>query len=196
MDTGDAPSASQEKQWVEACQAGDLAQFDPLYRQYVDQIYAYLYRRLLRKDSAEDLTSVTFMRALEKIHQYKSAKGPFAAWLYTIAKNALTDHFRTLRPHADIETVWDLSSDEDVEMNVKTQLAKSEVREALQKLDASKREVVLLRLWEGLSYKEIAAITGKTETNCKVIFARAVEALRKEMPLAAFLIFLASPFRL
>lgn len=181
---------TQEQSLIASCQSGRLEDFDPLYREYVKPVFGFLYRRTLDRQTAEDLTSITFMKALEKIGQYSSAKGNFGAWLFRIARNTLTDHYRALRPHEDIESVWDLSSDEDVPQSVSNRLNIEKIKAALAKVDASKREIVMLRLWEGLSYEEIAQVTGKTETNCKVIFCRTMEALRKEVPLAAFLLVL------
>lgn len=179
---------------VERCQSGDLDAFDPLYRHFVQPIYGYVFRRVMDRVLAEDITSQTFMKALENVRQYSPRKGPFAAWLYGIARNAITDHFRSFRPHADIEDVWDLSSDEDVRLDVSNRLEYRKIRSALETLDAQKREIVLLRLWDGLNYKEIAALTGKTEGNCKVIFCRTLEQLRKTVPLAV-LFLLTFPFR-
>ncbi len=181
---------------VERCRSGDLDAFDPLYRHFVTPIYTYLLRRAMDKALAEDLTSQTFLKALERIKQYSPSKGPFVAWLYGIARNALTDHFRALRPHTAVEDAWDLSSEEDVQLDVHDRLEYRKIRDALHTLDAAKREIVLLRLWDGLSYQEIAAITGKTETNCKVIFHRTIQDLRSSIPLALLLLILLSPIRL
>lgn len=166
----------------------DETQFGALYTEYVQPIYRFVYRRTLDRMLAEDLTSTTFLKALEKIRTYDSAKGPFVAWLYRIARNTVTDHYRTRRVHANIEDVWDLASDDDPTAGVDTQLASKELRAALAKLPADKREIVLLRVWEGLSYAEIAAITGKSEGNCKVIFSRAVKDLRDILPSAVLLL--------
>jgi RNA polymerase sigma-70 factor (ECF subfamily) len=185
-----------EQQLIASVQGGTLSDFDPLYRQYVDPIYRFIYRRTLERMTAEDLTSVTFMKALEKIGTYDPSKGVFGAWLYRIARNSITDHYRTHRPHEDIEDVWDLSSADDVAMDTNDRLMYDKLKDALQKLGAEKREIVTLRLWEGLSYKEIAALTGKTETNCKVIFSRTIDQLRKEVPLTVLLLLLLSPFSL
>jgi RNA polymerase sigma-70 factor (ECF subfamily) len=184
----------QELQLVQSCQAGNLDDFDPLYRHYVKPIYAFVYRRTLVREIAEDIVSQAFMQALEKIRSYKSNKGPFAAWLYGIARNLVTDYYRTKRDHQDIETVWDLSSDEDVALNADERMQYQEVREALQKIDPEKRDIVMMRLWDGLSYKEIAALTGKSEGNCKVILHRTLTELRHALPLAAFLLILLPPF--
>jgi RNA polymerase sigma-70 factor (ECF subfamily) len=178
---------------LERCRRGDLDAFDPLYQEYVTRIYSYLYRRTMDKDTAEDLTSITFMKALEKISSYDSSRGVFAAWLYRIARNSLMDHFRSFRPNQDIEDVWDLASDDDTTKRLKDRENVEAVHEALQHIDPEKREIILLRLWDGLSYKEIAEITGKTESNCKVIFSRTVAELRTKMPTLALLLFLLCP---
>jgi RNA polymerase sigma-70 factor, ECF subfamily len=184
---------TQEHSLIASCQSGRLEDFDPLYREYVKPVFGFLYRRTLDRQTAEDLTSITFMKALEKIGQYSSVKGNFGAWLFRIARNTLTDHYRSLRPHEDIESVWDLSSDENVPEGVANRMNIEKIKTALAKVDPSKREIVMLRLWEGLSYEEIAQVTGKTETNCKVIFCRTMEVLRTEVSLAAFLLLVYFP---
>ncbi len=178
---------------IRSCQAGNLADFDPLYTHYMKPIYGFIYRRTLDRQTAEDITSITFIKALEKIGSYRGDRGVFAAWLYSIARNAITDHFRTAHPHTDIEDAWDLSSDEDVAGKVRDRMSHAELRKALQKLKPAQREIVILRLWDGLSYKEIAQVTGKTEGNCKVIFSRTLDTLRAELPLLVFLALLLAP---
>lgn len=167
--------------------------FDALYTAHVDSIYRYLYRRTLVRMTAEDLTSTTFLKALEKIDKFDPSKGSFGGWVMTIAKNVLTDHFRALKPTTDIDDVWDLSSDDDVASDIEDKDSHRELREALQKLPKDKREIVLLRVWEDLSYAEIAALTGKTEGNAKVIFSRAMKDLRELVPLSTLLLLLFPP---
>lgn len=164
---------------VGACKAGDLSAFDTLYTLHVDAIYRYLYRRTLIREIAEDLTSVTFMKAMESIRSFKPEKGELRAWLYRIARNTLTDYYRSTRPSVDIETVWDLPGDDITELRTERHMQADELHKALQILTPDQRNIVLLRMWEGLSYKEIADLTGKTEINAKVIFSRALLRLRE-----------------
>ena len=182
-----------ESSAIAACKAGDLSAFDALYTAHIDAIYRYLYRRTLHRMTAEDLASTTFLKALEKIDAFDPAKGRFGGWVMTIAKNVLTDHFRALKPQTDIDDVWDLRSDDDVAGNLDDKEAHAELRAALAKLPKDKREIVLLRVWEDLSYAEIAALTGKTEGNAKVIFSRAMKDLRELIPLSALLLLLFPP---
>lgn len=180
---------SAELSHVLACQRGEMDHFDPLYSMHVEAIYKYLYRRTLVKEVAEDLTSITFIKALEGIKSFKANKGELRAWLYRIARNALIDHYRNnASKTVGIESVWDLAGSFDSTLDAERSIDAKKLHEALKKLNASQREIVLLRIWEGLSYKEIADLTGKSEGNCKVLFSRSVTELRKHLPTFLLLI--------
>lgn len=182
---------STELAHIDACQAGRLQDFDALYTTHVDAIYRYLLRRTLSRAMAEDLTSVTFLKALESIRSYDRTRGEFRAWLYRIARNALIDHYRShARKTVDIETVWDLASDDVASLGAEQSINAAELHKALQHLKPLQREVVMLRIWEGLSYKEIAGLVGKSEGNCKVLFSRALSELRTAMPASLLLLLL------
>lgn len=185
--------ALSEQAAVAACQAGDLEAFDTLYREYVKPLYGFIAHRTLNRETAEDLTSVTFMKAMEKISQYDPAKGPFAAWLYRIARNTVTDHYRTQKHDAPIEDAWELPSDDKTDLIAGDRIAFEKLREAVAKLEPEKREILILRFWDGLSYAEIAQITGKSEGNCKVIVSRTVAGLRTALPLTTLLLLLLPP---
>ena len=177
---------------VQACQRGELDHFDALYTQHVDAIYRYLSRRVFDRQTAEDLTSITFMKALEAIRSFHPRKQELKAWLYRIARNAMIDHFRKERPTQDIETAWDLPSDDVTSLAAERSVDIKRLHKAMQHLNANEREIVMLRIWEDLSYKEIAALTGKTEANAKVIFSRSVQSLRTQFPGALALLLLLS----
>lgn len=181
---------------IASCQVGRLQDFDPLYQRYVRPIFAFIYRRTLDKQLAEDITSTVFLKAIEKIGGFNSSKGVFSAWLYGIARNALTDHYRSSRPHTDIEDVWDLASTENVAAAAGDRLSLDKLREALRTLKPEHRDIVMMRLWDGLSYKEIGDMLGKSEDSCKMAFSRTLAQLRKDLPLHLFLLLLTSPFTL
>ncbi len=185
---------SSELAHVAACQAGRLADFDPLYVLHVDAVYKYLIRRTLLKEVAEDLTSITFIKALESIRSFNPAKGELRAWLYRIARNALIDHYRSpASKTVDIETVWDLPGDDVTSLMAERSIDAAKLHEAMSHLKPLQREVVMLRIWEGLSYKEIAELTGKSEGNCKVLFSRALGDLRAHLPSLLLLLLLSRP---
>lgn len=188
---------SDELGHIEACRRGELQAFDPLYQLHVDAVYRYLYRRTLHRETAEDLTSTVFLKALESIRSFNPAKGELRTWLYRIARNTLVDHYRSsgYRKTVDIENVWDLASDDVTSLLAERSIDAKALHEALKALNPAQREIVLLRVWEDLSYKEIASLTGKTEGNAKVIFSRAIDGLRGKMP-SAVLLLLLSPLSL
>ena len=188
MQSSPLSSPSDEQQLIASCQAGHLQDFDPLYQRYVRPIFSFIYRRTRDKQLSEDITSTVFLKALQNVHRYDSRKGSMVAWLYGIARNALTDHFRSNRHHANIDDMWDLSSGDDTTAAADGNMNTAQLREAMSKLDPAKREIVLLRVWDDLSYQDIAAITGKSEASCKMTFSRVIAQLRKDLPLSAFLL--------
>src|SRR5438445_4610074 len=72
---------------------GDADSFIQLYNRHLKPVYSYLYARLGNREVAEDITAITFERALSSIKGYKPT-GSFAGWLFTIAHRALADHYR------------------------------------------------------------------------------------------------------
>ncbi|MCX4826818.1 sigma-70 family RNA polymerase sigma factor [Streptomyces sp. NBC_01142] len=92
------------RQWVERAQAGDSDAFGLLYGIYCDTVYRYVYYRVGGKATAEDLTSDTFVRALARLDSFTWQGRDFAAWLVTIARNLVTDHFKSGRFHLEVTT--------------------------------------------------------------------------------------------
>ncbi len=181
---------NQEKQIIKACQAANFEGFGELYEAYVKKIYRFVYYKTYHKETAEDLVSTVFMKALENIGSYKSSRGSFSAWLYGIARHAVIDYFRAARPSVKIEDVWDLAGGENLEIDFDAREKLNEVKKYLAKFNPAHREIIMMRLWESLSYREISEIIGLSEANCKMIFSRTMAKLRAEMGAAAFLLFI------
>jgi RNA polymerase sigma-70 factor (ECF subfamily) len=169
----------EEQNLIKECHNGNLDKFGLLYDRYADKIYRYVYYRMRHKEMAQDITAQVFFKALENIKNFNQSKGYFSAWLYRIAKNAMVDHYRVARAHYDIDDLWDLAGGDNPseEALMKERILKT--KELLKNLDAQQREIVIMRTWDDLSYREIAQITGKTEGNCKMIFSRAIAKLRE-----------------
>jgi len=182
--------AFSEQQIISQCQQGQLESFGSLYDSYIKKIYNFIYYKTHHQQTAEDLTSQTFLKALAKINQFDIAKGHFSTWLYQIARNTVIDHYRTSRSEIDIQDVWDLSSDTDIAKDAEIKDQLETVEKYLNQLDSNQREIIILRVWEQMSYKEIAEIVGKSEAGCKMMFLRSIEKLRLTIPLAVYLLFL------
>lgn len=166
----------------------DTQRFASFYDAHVRDIYSYLYYRTQHRETAEDLTSQVFLKALDKFAAYDETRGAFIAWLYRIARNTLIDHYRSSRETLDIEDVWDLQSDSDVARDAEAHERIEKLRPYLSALPREQRELLLLRLWDGLSYAEISEIVGKSEDACKMAYSRVVARLRKEVPASILLL--------
>lgn len=170
-----------------------LQEFGEQYDQYFPKIYRFLYYRVNDKETAEDLTGHVFLKAVEKFHQFSPEKGTFSSWIYRIARNTLTDHYRKNKTTLDIDAILNLKSDDDTQSEVQKKMSAEELHESLKTLKPLQRDIIMMRLWDELPYAEIAEIIGKTEGNCKVIFSRAVKALQSEMATTTLLLSLLIP---
>lgn len=181
-----------EQKTVALAQEGDREAFGELYDAYVKRIYATIYYKTHHKETAEDLTSATFFKALDKIGSLDATR-PFGPWLYSIARNTVVDHYRSRRSTISIEDAWDLPDDSDLLKDADLHYQMREVRKHMRSLTSLQREIITLRLWEGLSYREIGEIMNTSENSAKVTFSRAMQKLRSAMPLPAFLLILNAP---
>jgi RNA polymerase sigma-70 factor, ECF subfamily len=166
-----------EKELVKKFRRGDTQAFGVLYDQYVKRIYNFIFYKTFSKETAEDLTSQTFYKALKNITSFDEARA-FSSWLYTIAYNSVIDHYRRSRNTVDIDDVWDLTDDTDIVKETETKLEFTKVEKYLRELASHERDIIMLRIWQELTYKEVAEITGKSEASCKMVYSRAIRKLR------------------
>lgn len=182
-----------EQKLVAQTQSGNKDAFGELYEQYVKQIYNFVYYKTHHKETAEDLTSQAFMKAYNNFHTFDQDKGPFSAWLYRIARNCVVDHYRAKKPATvDIEDIWDfdIANSEDVLRDTHNKLLFEEVSVYMKELTAEQREVVTMRIWGEMSFKEIAEALGKSEGSSKMLFSRTLSRLKEKMPLATLSVLL------
>ena len=175
-----------EQELIRECQAGNLNNFGLLYDDYIEKIYNFIYYRTGSKETTEDLVSQTFFKALKNIKNFQGQY--FSAWLYRIARNNIIDHYRTSRPTDNIDDFINLKKNEDPESEVDIKKKLEEVKDFLSGLKKEQEEIVIMRIWDELSYKEIAEIIGKSEDNCKMVFSRTIRHLRRQLPLSGFLL--------
>lgn len=172
---------------MERARQGDAAAFGQIYDAYAAKLYAFIYYKVHHRETAQDLLADTFMRALQAIPRYDAARGGAAAWLYTIARHLVIDHYRRQRPLLSVDDAWDLASGDDPAEEADFRLKAETVRAHLQRLNSTERDIVVMRIWQELSYAEIAAALGKSEDACKVSFSRSLKKLQAAMPLAVLL---------
>lgn len=165
---------------IDRARGGDRAAFGELYDAHVDSVYRYLLYRVREPSDAEDLTSEVFTRAFANIHRYKWQGKSFLAWLYTIARNAVTDRRRRDRPTVEIDNAYGLAAEgptaHDLAVRGEDVAA---LRGAVKYLTGEQQEVLTLRFVENLSSREVATILGKNEGAVRALQFRALGRLRK-----------------
>lgn len=172
---------------VRLAQAGSAHAFALLYDHYVDQIFGYIYHRVGHRQTAEDLVSDVFLRALRRINTFTWQGVDFGAWLMTIARNRVHDHFKSarFRLEATVEEVFDspvTSRDDDPEAAALTADVAQQVRAALDQLKGEQAEVLYLRFIQHLNVAETGAVMGKSEGAIKALQYRALRSLAKLVP--------------
>lgn len=167
---------------VSRAQGGDSEAFAALYDRYLDQVYGFVIRKVGDRSLAEDLTSDVFLRALRNISRFSWQGVDIGAWLMTIARNRITDHFKSAR--ARLEHPADEIRDEPVsgrEDDPEQAALAGDVGDALHLamdlLADDHREVLDLRFVQGLSVAETAAAMDRTDGAIKALQYRAVRAL-------------------
>lgn len=174
---------------IKSFQAGNKDEFIKLYDKYLKQIYTFIYYKTSHRETAEDLSSQTFFKALKNLEKFDFKDGTsFSAWLFTIARNVVIDHYRSFKIFKNIEDVWDLTSNEDLFQNIADKENSKQILKYLKELSAKQRDIVILRVFQDLSYKEIAEILGKSESACKMDFSRALKTLKDKIPLETLIL--------
>ena len=185
MTAGDHPDASRRAELVDRAQAGDAHAFGLLYDEYHQAVYRYVYARVGAVALAEDLTSETFVRALRALDSFRWQGRDFGAWLVTIARNLIADHFKSGRvrlesPTDEIETHD--SATQGPEIDVLTLVTAEAVRQAVGALPDEQRDCLTMRFFAGMSIAETAKVLDKSEGAVKQLQLRAVRQLAKVVP--------------
>ena len=170
-------AANNDATLVQRAKDGDKTAFAALYERYQPPVFTYVYSRVDSQTLAEDLTAEVFVRMVAKIRTYRAAS-PLLAWLYTIARNLITDHYRQASRLTPLHERTAMSQI-DLSEEAHCRLQETELRTALKKLSEDQRQVVLLKFIERRSNAQIAALLGKTEGAIKSLQHRALGALRR-----------------
>ncbi len=155
--------------------------FEVLYVKYYNPIFRMVYKRIGDKDITCELVSNTFFNALQTIHKFEYQGKTIYFWLYRIALNQCHEYFRKQGGRRIVELVehhYNLLANE-IEMDNHEQ--NRHLKHALSKLNEGDLQLVELRFFEQLKFKQISEITGMTEANCKVKLYRILEKMKKFM---------------
>jgi RNA polymerase sigma-70 factor (ECF subfamily) len=174
-----------EARLIHLAQQGDARACAALYDRHYDAVYRYCYYRVNDVHLAEDLTSEVFVRMVEKLDTFRLRGRPFLAWLYTIARNLVTDAHRQngQASHLALDEASAVSVDgEKILMQGADRRLRADcLAKALQHLTEEQRQVILLKFVEDCNNAQVARILSRSEGAIKALQHRALGALRRAL---------------
>ena len=169
---------------MEQVAGGDEEAFAVLVKRWEDQVFAFLIHMLGDREEAEDLAQDTFLRLYDRADRYR-AEGRFRSWLFRIAGNQARSALRRRRVLRWVRFEPATHDRIATEAGPDAALERDEVREAVRgaiaRLPWRQRQAVVLKRFQGLSYREIADALDTTVPAVESLMQRAVSALRREL---------------
>lgn len=165
--------------------AWDKEAFNFLYELYFSRIYTYMRYRCNDPASADDLTAQVFEEMLANIRRYDPERAPFRAWLFGFARNIASRHRRSLNweSHLSLDEIAPegAAMEREIEAKIIQNTEIESLFSAIQDLDEEKRELLALKFAGRFTNRQIAALTGLSESNVGVILFRTLNHLRLRM---------------
>ena len=149
-----------ERTLILCCQRGDKRSFDPLVHRYMRQATAFALGWTGNQEDALDLSQEAFARAFRSISTFDATR-PFYPWYHKILKNLCLNHLTRAARRHEVPLVDDVdppAQDDGPEHHAARAELRRQVWEAMQRLDANHREILILREFQQLSYAELAAV--------------------------------------
>ncbi|MGW3847133.1 sigma-70 family RNA polymerase sigma factor [Streptomyces fagopyri] len=176
---------SAEPELITRAKAGDRDAFGTLYNEYRETVYRFVYYRVGSRVIAEDLTSETFLRAMHRINTFTWMGRSFGAWLVTIARNIVTDHFKASRTRFEVTTAEHYEADE-AESTEDTVLREMDAQDAVARLSTAmagltdaQQKCIRLRYLEDLSTEAVAALMEKRPEAIKTLAWRGMQSMKR-----------------
>lgn len=157
-----------DDQLVAAYANGNNEAFDTLLNRHKDRVYSYILHIVKNRDQAEDIFQETFVKAITTIKQGRyTDSGKFSAWISRIAHNLIIDFYRQEKAENTVSTDGDDTdmlnrrdlADENVEDRLVTEQIHDDIRRIIEALPDNQREVLIMRYYRDMSFKEIAEAT-------------------------------------
>jgi len=149
------------------------------FEKFYPKIYNYIYYRVLHRETAEDLTSDVFYRALAFATSFDERKASYKTWMFTIAHNVVANHYRSNKNLLALDDFDALAAENGIEDDFNTSEDFRRLHTLLKTLPEREREVIALRFWGDLKYKEIATHIGMREKSVSSMMSRLMKKLEK-----------------
>jgi RNA polymerase sigma-70 factor (ECF subfamily) len=155
--------------------------WEAAYKEYLPRVYNFFCYHVSDELLAEDLTASTFEKAWRGRTRFRRDLSAFSTWLFTIARNVATDHFRRKDRELPLEVASEQADPASVEETVQNNHDFARLISILSQFPARERELIAFKYGAGLNNREIARLTRLSESNVGTILNRTVEKLRIEM---------------
>ncbi|HBW52347.1 MAG TPA: RNA polymerase subunit sigma-24 [Herpetosiphon sp.] len=159
--------------------------FAELYTQQYASIYRYIAYRVRDPASTDDLVAHTFERAMTRIETYRAERGSPGAWIFGIARHCVDSYFQRQRRQRWLSLDFireHVADNTDPIADTLRSETNQQLYQALKKLKAHERDVIALKFGAGLNNRQIAEITGHSESNVGVMLYRSLQRLRQWLP--------------
>jgi RNA polymerase sigma-70 factor (ECF subfamily) len=166
-------------QWAPADLAAGETDWDAVYAEALPRVYNFFRYRVGPGAMAEDLTSVTFLKAWDARRRYRRDRAGFTTWLFVIARRVAIDHYRRPRREAPLEAAATLAAADSAEAAAERRSDLERLANLLESLAPRERELIALKYGAELTNRAIARLTGLGESNVGTILHRAIIALKE-----------------
>jgi RNA polymerase sigma-70 factor, ECF subfamily len=166
-------------------QSGDEQAFDELVRRHRATVYRTAWRLTRSHSEADDLSQEAFLRAYRALGGFRR-ESLFRTWMVRIVMNLAMTWRRSYRPSVPVEEVRPVAADglaTDGVPLAERAVLRSEVREAVDRLPRRQRQVLMLKVYDGMKFSEIATVAGMSVGTAKATFFQAVRGLRRRLGL-------------
>lgn len=165
-------------EWARRAAEGDRVAFEAIYDALAEDILGFLSGATRRATVAEDLAANVFLKAWRSARSYRCGSNTYRQWLFAIARNELTNYWRSLRNDVPLGE-FDIPDTTPDELRADDGVLRERLAGAIRSLTAEQRDVIVLRYFMEKSYPEIAHILGKREGAVRALVMRALRRMRK-----------------
>lgn len=171
---------------IESFKSWNKQAFWLIYDMYIDKVYEFIYYKTYDREIAQDITSDTFFKAIKALDKFDTTKenASLKAWLFKIAYNNVIDFYKKKKEEVWLDDILEIWTENNFSLDIDNKEKLKEVLDYLKTIKQEHREILIMRIWDNLSYEQIASITGKSEDNCKKIVSRTLVKINSNITLA------------
>lgn len=165
---------------IQKAKSWDLLAFGDLYDTSYDRVYRFLFYRTLDTSRTEDLISDVYMKAMKRMGQFRwESEWEFFSWILQIAYTTFVDSTRASHDEASLDDIeWEPSYTTDMDADIDD---RDKLREVLNYINTALSErdknIIMMRIWDDMSYEDISRITGESVSNSKKIVSRTLQKI-------------------